>query len=545
MILGCALGRGQEQGKQEASKLRRPKLVVGIAVDQMRWDYLYRYYDRYGEGGFKRLINDGYSFENTYINHIPSITAVGHATVFTGTVPAVHGITSNELIFNSTGAQSNAVSDENVDSVGTTSEAGKMSPHFMLADTIGDQLKLATNFRAKVIGVSLKDRAAILPAGHAADAAYWLEKKEGNWISSTYYMKELPKWVQDFNAEGRVKKVLSGEWNTLYPIETYLQSSPDDSPWEKAYKGQEKPVFPIKLSELHSSDDFTIFYNTPFGNSLVLDFAKAVIANEKLGQRGETDMLTINLPCTDSVSHQFGPNAIETEDVFLRLDRDFASFFSYLDEQIGKGQYTLFLTADHGGNHNTSFLKQHKLQVNTASGNEIASNLNKLLKTEFGVDKLIAKVTSDSELYYNYALIRDNKIDEEKMTEICMQQLRRNPLIEHVVDMYHVGDAAIPEVIRTKIVNGYNQERSGRIIFILYPNSLSLKSQGTTHRDWNPYDSKIPNLWIGWGVKKGGKCFRTVHMEDIAPTITSILRIQPPNGAVGNALPEVIDFSSF
>src|SRR5699024_6953333 len=285
LLIFIALFVGQAFAVKKAEKVERPKLVVGIVVDQMRWDYLYRYYERYGDDGFKRLLNEGFSNENTYINHLPTVTAIGHSTVFTGSVPAVHGITGNSFTFNSTGESTTSVEDRDQESVGTDSDVGERSPANLLVTTIGDELKLATNFRSKVIGISLKDRASILPAGHSADAAYWLETKTGNFISSTYYMDELPQWLKDFNAKNLAEQYMDQDWNTLYDLDTYVQSTEDDKPYEGTLEGQESPTFPVKTSELYSDDDISNFYTTPFGNSITLDLAKTVLEQEELGNR--------------------------------------------------------------------------------------------------------------------------------------------------------------------------------------------------------------------------------------------------------------------
>lgn len=553
-ILCSFIGTGL-MAAEKAKKLARPKLIIGVAADQMRWDYLYKFYDRYGEGGFKRLLNEGFTFENTFINHRPSVTAVGHATLFTGTVPAVHGITANNLQIQADGTAPNAVEDKDVQGVECEGEEFQRSPKNMFAGTIGDELRLATNFRAKVIGVSLKDRAAILPAGHSANAAYWLDKKTGKMITSTYYMNELPAWVKAFNAEKRVQKFIEAGWNTLYPIETYIQSSPDDAPWEGGFKvqGEDKnkskdkkelsAVFPYDLKKYSTPEDYSVFYNTPFGNTMTLDFAKETIAQEKLGQGDETDMLTINFACTDSVGHQFSVSAIEVEDVYLRLDKDLEAFFNFLDEKIGKGQYTFFLSADHGGNHNAQFLNEHKLRSNPNEDSNITKELNQLLEDKFGQKNLIIN-NSYQRISFDQKAISEKSLDEDAIVDVCVKYLQKNPTVAFVADMNQIGDASIPALIKTKMVNGYNKERSGRVQYINKPYHDSLRSRGTGHKDWNPYDTKLPNVWMGWGVKHG-RSFRTVHQEDLAPTATSLLRIQTPNAAIGETLYELFDHSAF
>src|SRR5215217_8333360 len=288
----------------------RPKLVVGIVVDQMRWDYLYRFYDRYTAGGFKRMLNEGFTCENTNIDYIPTVTAIGHSSIYTGSVPALHGIGGNDFIIQATGKSMYCTEDTSVSTVGSTSDAGKMSPRNLLVTTVTDELKLATNFRSKVIGIALKDRGGILPAGHTANAAYWFDDKNGSWISSTYYMKDLPQWVKDFNAKKLPEAYLKKEWEGVYPLNTYLQTLPVESRYEGKLGGATITGFPIKTSELYKGN-MGLIRTTPYGNTFTLDLAKAAIANEQMGKGVVTDFLAVSLSSTDYVGHLFGVNSVE------------------------------------------------------------------------------------------------------------------------------------------------------------------------------------------------------------------------------------------
>ena len=355
-ILGCCtLSLNAQQSKTQmqvkSTAVPRPKLVVGIMVDQMRWDYLYRFYERYGNNGFKRMLNEGFSCENAYINYVPSVTGIGHSTVYTGSVPAIHGITGNDWIIQATGKSMYCSEDSSVKTVGSnTEDVGKMSPKNLLVTSMTDELRLATNFRSKVIALASKDRGAILPGGHTANAAYWYDAKSGNWVTSTYYMNELPAWLTRFNEQRLPEKYLKQDWNTLYPIETYIQSSKDNAPYEGKFPGTESPTFPVKTSEMLSRGP-GLLTSTPYGSTVTLELAKAAIDNEKLGEDAVTDFLAISVSSPDYIGHQFGPNSVEVEDTYLRLDRDLAALFNHLDTKVGKGNYTVFLTADHAVQH--------------------------------------------------------------------------------------------------------------------------------------------------------------------------------------------------
>ncbi len=527
----------QKKTASNNQALPRPKLVVGIMVDQMRWDYLYRYYERYQPDGFKRLLNEGFSCENTYIDYIPTVTAIGHSTVYTGSVPAFHGIAGNDFIMQATGKTMYCTEDSTVQTVGSTSDAGLMSPRNLLTSTITDELKLATNFRSKVIGIALKDRGGILPAGHSANAAYWFDDASGNWITSTYYMKDLPAWVKQFNAQKLPEKYLKKDWNTLYDRNTYVQSSPDNNPYEGLFAGSSTPTFPVKTSGMFSKD-YSVIRNTPYGNTITLDLAKAAVENEQLGQGAVTDFLAVSCSSTDYIGHKFGVNAIETEDTYLRLDQDLASFFNYLDNKVGKGNYTVFLTADHAAAHNQNFLRDHQIPAGTWPGSALQKDLNTQLEQKYKVKNLVLSFTN-SQVNLNNPQIAQNKLNEAAIRQDCISFLKDKPGVAYAIDMDKVQESTFPEILRTRIINGYHARRSGVIQIILEPAWLSGYSTGTGHSVWNPYDSHIPLVWMGWGIKQG-KTHNPTNMTDIAATLAALLRIQEPNANIGKPITEVL-----
>jgi predicted AlkP superfamily pyrophosphatase or phosphodiesterase len=523
--------------------LPRPKLVVGIVVDQMRWDYLYRFYDRYSAGGFKRMLNEGFSCENANIDYIPTVTAAGHTAIYTGSVPAIHGIAGNDFIVQATGKSMYCAEDNTVETVGSTSDAGKMSPRNLLVTTVTDELRMATNFRSKVIGIALKDRGGILPAGHTANAAYWFDDKSGNWITSTYYMNDLPQWVKDFNAKKLPEAYLKKDWNPLYPVNTYIQTLPDESKYEGKFKGAATATLPVKTSELYKGN-VGMIRSTPYGNTLTLDLATAAINAEQLGQRGITDFLAVSLSSTDYVGHQYGINAVEVEDTYLRLDKDLSAFFTYLDGKVGKGQYTVFLTADHGAAHNTAFLNDHKVPAGLWDDGSALKDLNKVLSDKYKSNKLVLSL-NNYQVNLNYAVIKADKLDEAAIKEDCINYLQKQPEVAFAIDMQKAATANIPEELRMRIINGYSIAHSGVIQVILKPayftghGSGDSGPTGTTHGTWNPYDTHIPMVFMGWGINHGATVKQT-YMTDIAPTISSLLHIQAPNGNIGHAVSEVL-----
>ncbi|HEY0897446.1 MAG TPA: alkaline phosphatase PafA [Sphingobacteriaceae bacterium] len=538
-LLGCLTLPGYAQKRQQsAGTVDRPKLVVGIMVDQMRWDYLYRYYDRYENGGFKRMLREGFTVENTHIDYVPSVTAIGHASVYTGSVPALHGIAGNDFIIQATGKSMYCTGDSTARTVGSTSKAGEMSPKNLLATTVTDELRLATNFRSKVLGIALKDRGAILPAGHSANAAYWFDDASGGWISSTHYMTDLPQWVKDFNAQKLPEKYLKQDWNTLYPIDTYVQSSADNNAYEGKFSGADSPTFPVRTSQMMAKG-VGVIRSTPYGNQLTADMAMAAIENEQMGADAITDFLAVSFSSTDYAGHQFGPNAIEVEDTYLRLDRNLSDLFKYLDQKVGQGNYTAFLTADHGAAHNPNFLKDNRIQAGFWPTKDILTALNAELEVRFK-EKNLAKSLSNYQVTFNNPLIASKGLNEPEIRKAAVSFLQKQQNVRYAIDIDNVQGAPVPEILKQKIIKGHHTGRSGVIQIILNPGVFSgYSATGTTHGSWNPYDTHIPMVWMGWGIRSG-KSNAPYNMTDIAPTVAALLHIQEPNAAVGKVMQEVL-----
>ncbi len=518
-------------------KTQKPKLVVGIVIDQMRWDYLYRFNSLYGTGGFRRLLAQGFSFENTLIPYTPTYTAPGHTCVYTGSLPAIHGIVGNYWYDKITRKNIYCTEDSTVATLGSSSYAGKISPANMWTTTVTDELRLSNNFKSKVIGISIKDRGAILPAGHSANAAYWFDPSVGKWISSTHYMKELPGYVNRFNDKDLPGKYMANDWNTLLPIEKYSQSTADDKPYETVIPGLTSVTFPHKLSLIE--DKYDAFRFTPFASSFTFDFAKTVVENEKMGSSTVPDFLAVSISSTDYTGHHFGPNSIEVEDSYLRLDKDIADFLNWLDAKVGKDNYLFFLTADHAVSHTAGFLKEHKIPAGTFSNYGLQNELNKMIKDKFGIDKLVPSVQNYQVYIDKTEISRQGKNEAEIIQEIILF-LQQKPFVLNVFETGKIMMESISEPQKEYMLNGYNIKRSGDIQFMLKPGYYDGTEKGTTHGAWNPYDAHIPLLFFGWNIKHG-KTFRQVNMTDIAPTVAALLQVQMPNGNVGNVLPEIID----
>lgn len=525
--------------KNKTTQLERPKLVVGLVIDQMRWDYLYRYYDKFGNDGFKRLLSQGYSLNNVHINYVPTVTAIGHTSIYTGSVPAIHGIAGNDWTDKNTGKNVYCTTDETVLPVGTSSKkVGSHSPKNLWSTTITDELRMATNFQAKVVGVSLKDRASILPAGHNPTGAFWFDDSSGNFVTSSYYMNDLPQWLKNFNEQNLPDKLIANGWNTLLPINQYTESSPDNSPWEGLLGSAKTPTFPYSnLAQDYQAKKDNIRY-TPFGSTLTLKVAEAALDGEQLGKDNVTDFLAVNIASTDYAGHKFGPNSIEVEDVYLRLDADLADFFKVLDAKVGKGQYTVFLSADHGGAHAEGFMKEHKM-ASGFFGENAEKSLNDLLKLKYQYDKLIIGI-DNYQIYLDQNYMKANKINAEEVADYLVDELNKDQTVLFAVNLKKIGQSPIPEPIKSRIINGYNWQRSGDIQLVSHDSMLPPYSKtGTTHSVWNSYDSHIPLVFMGWGFKNG-ESNRDYNMTDIAPTLSALLRIQFPSGNIGNPIVEAL-----
>lgn len=516
----------------------KPKLIVGIIVDQMRQEYLYRYYDKFGEGGFKRLMNQGFVTKNTHYNYVPTKTAPGHASVYTGSTPRYHGIISNSWYHRNEKEVLDNVTDPSVKTVGSTSSRGEKSPFKLKGTTITDELQIFSNGRSKVISMSLKDRGAILPGGHLANGAYWYDGETGDFVTSTYYMEELPDWVERFNKTKKVDSLMNLGWNTLLPIAEYVESDSDDQPYEKGFPIKDKPVFPYDLKKLPKKDKYDLLMRTPHGNTILRQLAEDALSSEALGQRGTTDFLAISFSSTDVVGHAFGPQSIEVEDTYLRLDHEIAHLLATLDKTVGKDQYTLFLTADHAGADTPQFLNQSKVPMGMYSNSKIVEKLNAKLVETFQAQNLIVNY-SNQQVYLDRELIKSKKLDMKEITDVLVSELYD---VKGVAQVYTGADLRrfnFSEKLGALVQLGYNNQRSGDVAVVYEPIYWAAPmSQGTTHGSAYNYDTNVPLLWFGANIPKG-ETVQRYSITDIAPTISVMLNIKFPSESIGNPISEL------
>lgn len=544
-IFTVSFSFAQRKGKNNivakpAEIAKSPKLVVGIVVDQMRYDYLTRFWNHYSDGGFKRLVNKGFNCKNHHFNYAPTSTGPGHTSVYTGTTPATHGIIGNNWYDKVQDKSVYCAGDDSYESVGTTSDAGKMSPHRMLSTTITDQLRLHTQKRGKVIAVALKDRGAILPGGHMASAAYWFEGDDyGKWISSTYYMQELPKWVVDFNESNSIKQYKK-EWNTLKDINLYVESGSDNNNYEGLFETETTPTFPHNTPNLLSKEkDFEILKYTPYGNSITADFALEALEKENLGTDGITDFLAISFSSTDYIGHKYGVNSKEVQDAYLRLDLDLERILNTLDTKVGAGQYTVFLTADHGAIHVPSYLKDEKIPAGYMDFDAAKVKFDEFLKYKYGTTDVVKKI-SDFQIFLDRKVIDNLDMDLDDVEEEIAFELLEYEGVGKVYTGHQMWQNEYTKGLSYILQNGWNQKRSGDVLLVQKPGYVSYHRTGSTHGSPMIYDTHVPLLLYGKGIKNGSTANRT-EIPDIAPTIATLLGMAFPNGTTGKPIAEVLE----
>jgi predicted AlkP superfamily pyrophosphatase or phosphodiesterase len=526
--------------KFSETPVKKSKLVIGIVIDQMRYDYLTRFADRYGKDGFNRILKNGFSLENAHYNMIPTYTAVGHASIYAGTSPSNHGIISNNWYDKVLKKSIYCVDDANYKTIGNEGIVGQKSPHRLYTTTVADQLQLAQNMQGKTIGISIKDRAAILPVGHTANAAYWYDAGNKNqWITSSFYMEELPDWVKEFNSNNKADAYLNETWETLYDVETYTQSRADNNIYENNLNGQEKPIFPKDLKKLREqNDNFSLIKTIPAGNTYTLDFIKAAIKGEQLGKSEFTDFLAVSFSSTDYVGHRYGIASIETEDTYLRLDKDLGHFFNFLDTEVGKENYTLFLTADHAAVHVPSYLQSLKIPAHYLNTKKLKKFLSNITQKYFNSKELIENI-SNYQIFLNQEKIEALGFNKNTVAQRLADEVLSFDKIYKAVTARILQTTNFTEGIMHALQQGYNPKFSGDVLMIPYPATLNYSRKGTSHGSGYSYDTHVPLIFYGNGIKKGASK-KTYKIIDIAPTISNLLKIEAPNGTSGKIIEEVL-----
>ncbi|MBA4738894.1 MAG: alkaline phosphatase PafA [Flavobacteriaceae bacterium] len=527
ILLGCSA----------SSENKKPKLVVAIVIDQMRYDFLENLSHRYSDNGFNRLVNDGFNCKNNFYNYVPTVTGPGHSSISTGSTPKTHGIVGNNWYDRERRHSIYCTDDSNYNNVGGDDYSGNKSPNNLLVETFADINKMSNN-KSKTISIAIKDRGSILMGGKTADAAYWYYGKErAQWITSTFYMNQIPDWVKEFNKEDNLEKYLE-DWNTLKDISTYENHEIDNNSFEKLFKGKDNSAFPYDTKSLMKHNDcFDMIKETPYGNTMTTDFAIEAIVNENLGKRGVTDVITVGYSSTDYIGHSFGVASVETQDTYIRLDLEIQKLLSFLDKQIGKNEYTLFLTADHGVLEIPAYLSSTGVNAQAVSENDLTNKVVKKLNDVLGIEvkKLIANV-DNSQIYLNDEVISEMNLNKSKVVNELVKILESFDFISKAYTAdFILGSSELIEYEKL-IQNGYHKERSGDIALILKENVIFYNGKGTTHGSGYNYDTHVPLIFYGYGIKKGETLNHT-EIPDIAPTISKLLGLE-----MKNSTGKVLDF---
>jgi len=518
----------------------KPRLIVGIVIDQMRLDYISRFWNKYGEGGFKKMIQEGTYCKNASYQFLINETAVGNATISSGALPSYHGIIAKNWYMSLQDKVINCVEDERYSTVGGSYESGRCSPSKMLASTIGDELKLSNSFKSKVIGIALDNDAAILSAGHSADYAFWFDIKTGNWVTSSFYTDSLPAWVNEFNKKDIARLYLQWIWEPLFPLADYTESLADLNNYEKGING--KFVFPYDLKRMSQSrsggTDYELIKYTPFGNSFTKDLAIAAIVNENLGKDEYTDILTIGFSASEYIGRAFNSNSVEMEDAFIRLDKELEHFFSFIDEFVGGENVLIYLTADQGLTYNPAFLEEQKIPSGEFNPNAALSLLSSYLNILYGEGNWIRYYYAQ-QVYLNRELIEDARIPLQEFQEKAAMFLLQFEGVSNAVTSHTLQTTSFPDGIFRNIQNGFHQKRSGDIIINLAPGWTEKSSSSSVYNLSYMGDNHVPLIWYGWKISRA-TINRSVSMTDIAPTLAFFLDISRPNASTGEVILEVI-----
>lgn len=526
---------------QSSSRIpsEKPKLIVGIIVEQMRHDYINRFWDKFGDGGFKRLLNEGTYCKNANFNYLFTQTSVGHATIATGTTPSYHGIVSDEWYLRLKDKVVNCVADEKEKTIGGSYEAGRMSPRQLLTTTIGDEIRLSSFNKSKVIGISLQGKASILSVGQTANAAYWMDDESGNWVSSSFYMQDLPNWAKAFNEKKFADLYMARKWETKYPMSDYAtRCLPDDNKYEIGIEGRK--TFPYNLAEMgviqnnKNKKKYNLLKYTPFGNTYTKDFAIAAIVNDSLGKDDNTDLLMVSFSGTEFIGQNFGSESVEVMDAFIQLDADLEHFLNFLDQELGKQNILVFLTSDHGVAQNPDYLADKGIPVGFFSQNSALSLLKSYLNVVYGRGEWVKNYYAQ-QIYLNRDLIEDSKFNLADVQQKVAQFMLQFSGVANTITATTLQTAYFPDGVFSKIQKSYNQKRSGDVLINLDPGWIEKNGTSAGHNSSYSYDTHVPLIWYGWKVKRA-TIFEPIDMVDIAPTISYFLNIASPNATVGKPI---------
>lgn len=564
LVLRAPDTSGQRPGNRNGLREKRPRLILLIVVDQFRYDYLERFGDLFGENGLKRLMRDGASWVNANYDHMQTLTAPGHATMMTGAYPAETGIIGNEWPDRTTGKRVTSVSDDNAKSIGGNPNEWASSPRRLMTSTLGDELRLATNDRSRVIGISLKDRSAILPAGRHANAAYWFSTSSGNMVSSTYYFNQLPTWVTTFNSTRPADIYFGAKWERLLPESEYLKrAGPDSPPWEDIGRVPgDTNAFPHVITG-GATKPGGAFYGaldySPFANDILVSFAQLALTNEQLGQDDDPDVLSVSLSANDYVGHRYGPYSQEVMDAALRVDRQIGALLDFVQTKVGLSNTTVIFTADHGMAPIPEHADALGLNGSRLKPSDILDAIRSAIKVRYNPQQKTPDPTTDyilryddmgtmrdafanGNVYFNYAALKRDNVNLDEIEEVAGEAALRVPgLVRYFTrSQLQRGETSITDPIERRAVHGFYPTRSGDLVVIAAPFKYITEYVITaTHGAPYTYDTHVPLIIMGAGLVPG-RYFEQASPADIAPTLAALMGIQPPSNVTGRVLIEAL-----
>jgi len=513
-----------------------PTLIIGLVVEDMRYDYLYRFWSNFGEGGFKKLIDEGTLCKNANYNYMLTQTAPGFATIATGCEPQIHGIVSDYWFQRMLDMKTFSVFNEKTKTIGIETDLYPFAPTNLLTSTFSDELKLFNNGRSKVIGISFKPTSAILSAGHIGNAAYWFDDASGKWISSSYYSDSLPTWVNTFNDKKFPDLYKDREWLPSLSLESYRSGALQGNTATIGFSSENK--FAKRVSSLVKKNEvYAQLKATPFGNTLTKDFAISAILEENLGKDEYTDYINIGFASTSQISELCGPNSVELEDMYIRLDKELEHFLQFIDAEIGKQNVLIYLTSDHGTSYNPEELIQHNIPAGEFNSDRAIMLLTTYLNAVYDKGKWISAY-HNKQIYLNQRLIEDSDLKLNDVQNVVAQFMIQFTGIANAITSSTLEQSHYSEGIFAYMQNSYNQKRSGDVILNLEPGWIEKGEYISSANSANKYDTHVPLIWYGWKIKRS-KISRTIKMEDIAPTISNFLNVPFPNGCTGSVISEL------
>ena len=529
---------------QRKSKIppEKPKLIVTIVVEQMRFEYIDRFWHKFEKKGFKRLIGEGTNCKNTNINYMFTQTSPGIATIYTGTNPSVHGIVADEW-HKINGDLVKSVYDKKVKGIGVTQEdLGKSSPKNLLTTTISDEIKISDK-QSKVFSISMDEKSAVLAGGHIADGAFYWDDVSGNWVSSSFYYDSLPSWVNDFNNKKLYETYLQKQWTTLLPIEEYIESRNDTAEHEYGIGSNRQKTFPYDLGVMsnvttkNKIKKYNILSMVPYGNNFTKDFAISTIVNENLGKDEHTDFISVSFSATENIGQRFGPFSVEVEDTYLRMDKELAHFLSFIDDFVGKENTLIIFTSNHGVSEIPYYSTQKRLPSGQFKGTYSIALLKSYLNALYGEGDWIIGY-KNQQIYLNHTLIETSKRTVQEVQQTVADFVLQFTGVANVITSTQMMQTNFSKGTFAKMQNSYNQKRSGDVMINLKPGWVEDVTYATFSNSPYTYDSHVPLVWYGWKIKRK-TIYKNVGLEDIAPSISSLLNISFPNGYSGEPIYEI------